>query len=193
LLRLLRLILTTWSTSASTPVTPAVSTVLEAAVAISAVAAIITIVSITSISTVGPVASITVLLLALALTLVRLDVAARIALRIIPRCVGAIRRAVRAWRGSIRAPRRASVALIGARRRRWGGPFSLWWRASIRTRRRRRFDLDGALLAHGFLSRTALGVVEIRVVRRLGVGRVAWTFPASATWGASTFVHAVVE
>jgi hypothetical protein len=56
------------------------------------------------------------------------------------------------------------------------------------------FDLLAGLLSHRSLSAAtaAVGVLAIRIVSGLCVGS-AWTFPASATRGASTFVHAIIR
>ena len=118
---------------------------------------------------------------------------ALIPLRIASHGLGPIGLSARAWRRAVRAARRATVALIGTRRGRWGRRLCLGRRTPVGARGRGRFDFDRALLSRAFASGTAFGVIEIRVVRRLGVGRIGWTFPASATWGPSTFSHAVVE
>jgi hypothetical protein len=49
------------------------------------------------------------------------------------------------------------------------------------------------LLPHRCLSAAAVGVLAIRIVRGFGAGLCTWTFPASTTRGASTFVHAIIR
>jgi hypothetical protein len=49
------------------------------------------------------------------------------------------------------------------------------------------------LLSYGRFRTAAVGVFAIRIVRGLCTSRIAWTFPASTTRGASTFVHAIVR
>jgi hypothetical protein len=181
-LRLLGLILATRSASPPAPVAPAIATILEPAFAVAAV---------TSLTSVAAFVALAISELLLPL---RLATAARIALGFCPYRLGPICWGVRAWRRPVRAPGWASIALIGAWWRRRSRSFGLRWRrAAIDPRRWRRFDFDGALLTHAFGGWAAFGVIEIRVVRRLGGARIGWTFPASATWGASTFSHAVVE
>jgi hypothetical protein len=50
-----------------------------------------------------------------------------------------------------------------------------------------------ARLSDGRFRAAAIGVLAIRIVRGLCASRIAWTFPASTTRGASTFVHAIVR
>jgi hypothetical protein len=177
--------------TAAAAVATAIASILESAFAVATITSVAPIASVASVTALGTIAAIPVLGLAL---LLRLRTSATlIALRVVPHGIRPIGRSARAWRRAVRAARRTAIALIRTGRRRWGGSLGLGRRAPVGARGRRGFDFYRALLARAFARRTALGVIEIRVVRRLGVGRIGWTFPASATWGPSTFSHAVVE
>jgi len=169
-----------------------ISAILKSSVPIAAISAIASVPSITAVPSVSPIPSLTtVATVATIPERSRRRLLSAAAAGISAGGITAVHPVVSTALRAVRVSSAAAVALIDCRRSvdRRGG---VVLRDALGTRRRLGSSLAGWLLNRGVRARTAGGVLEIRVVSALCASRIRWTFPASATWGASTFCHAVV-